>query len=113
MFRYLLFILILSRFCVNSLKPKLIDYSTKLSQNEKSKLRLYCSIKEGTKPFRIEWFFDDDSVKQLSNIQIQNNDDFSVLTIDSLESTNSGNYSCKATNRYGEDAQFTVLTVQG
>ena len=97
----------------NCQNPKLAEFHTKQSKNPSSKFSLYCSVEEGQVPIELSWFWNGVSVNSKSDIKIQNHEGSSVLTIEHLKSSDSGNYSCQAKNRHGIDVQFTVLTVKG
>lgn len=110
---FLSFVILLSIVSVHSSRPKITELPKNPSQNLNSKFQLFCSLQEGSKPFHIEWLFDGHSVAKNSKILVQNVGDSSVLTIEQLESYDSGNYSCQTKNRHGSDIQSTILSVKG
>lgn len=110
---FLFLVILLSVDSVYSSRPKITDFPKNPSQNLHSKFQLFCSLQEGSKPFHIEWLLNGISVVQNSRILIKKDEDSSVLVIQQLESSDSGNYSCRAKNRHGSDQQSTILSVKG
>lgn len=88
-----------------------------------------CSTSEGDQPFNITWFMDNKPIHindvimdttmmnvnhEGSNIQINNYSPFSsILTINSVNAKNSGNYTCRITNVAGSTSTWAELSVNG
>ncbi|UXI21378.1 atrial natriuretic peptide receptor 1-like [Sarcoptes scabiei] len=98
--------------------PKLTSIVPRYLKNIGSKFRLVCSTEQGSKPIQFEWFHNDHRITGTnksngSNRQIEISDDDTLLFIEQLHPQDSGNYSCRASNRYGFDRQSTTLSVKG
>ena len=94
-------------------KLKLTDFPKITTREENSKFRLFCLVEEGHKPFQFEWFWNGKLIRENSKILIQNNEESSMLSIERLNRSDSGEYSCNVTNSGKKDSQFTVLNVKG
>ena len=98
--------------------PKLAELKHKHFQNIGKKFIVVCYIEQGTKPFIFEWYKNGDVLTSNSHTRITENaittdEDVSSLTIDQVKFSDSSNYSCKVTNKFGSDSQFTTLLVKG
>lgn len=72
-----------------------------------------CNLKSGTKPFQFQWSKDQDDIKNIPNVVIDTQADYSVLTVDPVKKENSGNYTCTVTNRYGSDSHTAGFETKG
>ena len=94
--------------------PKLVTFHSRLSQNEGTKLKILCSMQEGSKPVSFEWHKNGNRLKDSSiDHKIDYSDDDSLLTIYELSSDSNANFSCTVRNEFGKDTQSTWLTVKG
>lgn len=113
---YLFSLLALICHVTTNVPPKLEEFKPKKILNVGSKSTMLCSIQDGSLPFRFEWLKNghilspimDNSVHRITTAEGE-----SLLVIDRLSSSDSGNYSCSVTNSFGSDAQSTVLVVKG
>lgn len=94
--------------------PRLSENVPRRSQNVGTKLKLFCSIQEGTKPLEFEWrkngkslFSDNDKYRIVTDEEV------SEMTIATLDRSDSANYSCTVRNKFGFDTQSTTLAVKG
>ena len=99
-------------------KSKLREVKAELSQNAGSKLKIWCSIQEGSKPYHFEWHRNGHPLTEMYvehhlKYRIDTSDDESALVIDKLTTSDSANYTCTVRGSHGVDTQFTVLTVKG
>ena len=62
---------------------------------------------------QIAWIKDGNELRDSSETRIRNLEDSSVLHIDSIKSSHSGNYTCRISNRYGHDSYTAELIVEG
>lgn len=112
------FIFIISFQCFilvySSFPPKLDPFPRQKFQDVGTSFKLLCGIQQGTKPLFFKWFKNDHLLndRQL-NYKIDFNEEFSVLNIQNLTKNNSGNYSCSVSNSFGNDIQYTLLSVKG
>ena len=72
-----------------------------------------CQSLSGSHPIQIKWFKDGKELHDSSYIRIRSNEEPSTLAIDLITSSHSGNYTCKITNRHGDDSYTTELLVEG
>jgi len=76
---------------------------------------LFCSTSIGDKPLFFQW---GKNGKILSNTpqntyKIENLKDHSLFSIESVDRSDSGNYSCIVRNAFGEDVKYSQLIVKG
>ena len=99
---------------IQTTKPKISEFAKSQVRPESSKLKIHCSLFDGTKPVRFQWKHNDHIIlNSASRIVIENSEDDSVLKITDLKASDSGNYSCSAENSFGIDIQTSVLMVKG
>ncbi len=88
------------------------------SQNAVTKgsfFRLLCQSSAGTKPLFFQWSKNGNILTNSpeSEYKIENNDDYSLFTIKSVDRSDSGNYSCVVRNAFGTDIKSALLHVKG
>lgn len=99
--------------------PSLAPFKPNESFTIGQKFKLFCYPLAGIRPFQFEWFKNDypllSSSTSLSNNHyiIEQIDDASVFTIETLQQNDLGNYSCKVQNHFGYDIQSTILEIKG
>ncbi len=77
--------------------------------------RLLCQSSAGTKPLFFQWNKNGNILANTpeSEYKIENNDDYSLFTIKSVDRSDSGNYSCFVRNAFGTDIKSALLDVKG
>ncbi|XP_054724338.1 cell adhesion molecule Dscam2-like [Uloborus diversus] len=71
-----------------------------------------CTIKSGDRPLQFQWKKDGRDISEISKVEIQTvKDASSILTIESVSSKFSGNYTCIISNSYGSDSFTAALIV--
>ncbi len=77
--------------------------------------RLLCQSSAGTKPLFFQWIRNGQTLVNSpeSEYRIENNDDYSLFSIKSVDRSDSGNYSCIVRNAFGNDIQSALLTIKG
>ena len=87
---------------------------TNLTENEGGTASFVCEA-DGVPIPIFSWYFNgvllDDS--NTAKYEINSRNDFSILTIISVESSDVGTYTCNATNVVSSDTSYGVLTVNG
>ena len=78
-----------------------------------SKTSFACQALIGSPPLKVSWFKDENELIDSSSIRIRTNEDSSMLIINSIKSSDSGNYTCKISNRFGYDSFTAELFVEG
>lgn len=103
--------------------PKILPISTADSYPEGATINLICTVSGGQrKGLTLGWSkdgqeFNDESIRysrDYDNISIEKTGiDISILRITNATNTNSGRYSCKATNPIGEDSTSVNISING
>lgn len=70
-------------------------------------------IVAGSHPISIQWFKDDQEISASDKYKFSFHDNTAFLEISQLEGTDSGTYSCSATNKAGHSQCSGHLTVKG
>jgi len=86
------------------------------SLNAGESLQLQCSLASGDVPIQITWSFhgSDTATTTQEGVSIMKlGSKSSVLMVDSLKSSHSGNYTCRASNSAGTDEYSATLVVNG
>lgn len=86
----------------------------KHDQRVGSKFSVFCALQSGSKPINFLWNKDGHLLSK-DNVRYRINqlEDSSILTIAKLIESDSGNFSCVASNQFSDDTQWTVLSVKG
>ncbi|GFS39584.1 titin, partial [Trichonephila inaurata madagascariensis] len=73
---------------------------------------IYCIIKRGTFPVSFTWFHNDVEITGMKNYKITNSETSSHLSIGKIQASDIGNYTCKATNRFGHDSGTVSVLIE-
>ncbi len=103
------------RFIVIIEVPVLLPLPSQSAVTEKSFFRLFCQISTGNRPLFFQWIKNGQTLTNSpeNEYKIENNDDFTLFTIKSVDRTDSGNYSCVVRNAFGTDIKSALLEVKG
>ncbi|KAG8174361.1 hypothetical protein JTE90_011413 [Oedothorax gibbosus] len=71
-----------------------------------------CALRGGSKPIKFKWSKDDQDMKKMSNVVVENSNDYSLLTISSATRENMGNYTCSVENKFGKDQSSSNLVIK-
>ncbi|XP_053206702.1 cell adhesion molecule DSCAML1-like [Panonychus citri] len=93
--------------------PKINPFLPSIKPVIGGKTSFYCQSLSGSSPLHVTWFKDDKEIHDSSFIRIKSNEDPSVLIIETIQSSHSGNYTCRMSNKLGYDSYTTELLVQG
>uniref|UniRef100_T1K1W5 Uncharacterized protein n=1 Tax=Tetranychus urticae TaxID=32264 RepID=T1K1W5_TETUR len=102
-----------SEFDISIEGPKVAPFSSTVKPVIGSKTSFFCQSLSGTPPLQIFWIKDGNELRDSTETRIRNLEDSSVLHIDSIKSSHSGNYTCRISNRYGHDSYTAELIVEG
>ncbi|XP_053206714.1 cell adhesion molecule DSCAM-like isoform X4 [Panonychus citri] len=93
--------------------PKVAPFSSLVKPVIGGKTSFTCQSISGSPPLHVTWYKDGNEILDSLSIRIQSNGDPSILIIDSIQSSHSGNYTCKMSNRFGQDSYTSEILVQG
>ncbi|XP_053206675.1 cell adhesion molecule DSCAML1-like isoform X1 [Panonychus citri] len=93
--------------------PKVTPFSSLVKPVVGGKTSFTCQSLYGSPPLQVNWYKDGKEIGDSSFVRIKSHEDPSVLIIESVKSTHSGNYTCKISNRFGHDSYSTELIVEG
>ena len=76
---------------------------------------MHCSIEEGSEPFFFEWAKNGQAIRPGPSVKyrINNQELSSGLTIERVNRSDAGNYSCLVKNGVGSDSKNVMLSVKG
>jgi hypothetical protein len=105
----------LENFIVITEVPVLLPLPPQSAVTKGSFFRLLCQSSAGTKPLFFQWIRNGQTLVNSpeSEYRIENNDDYSLFSIKSVDRSDSGNYSCIVRNAFGTDLQSALLTIKG
>lgn len=83
-----------------------------------SKFKFFCYLESGTKPFKFEWFKNNQAILEnksppSSSYTIKTNEDESMMSITAIDIDDEGIYSCSVRNDFGTDRKSIRLVVKG
>ncbi|GBL76508.1 Hemicentin-1 [Araneus ventricosus] len=76
------------------------------------KVTVVCTIFSGSTPFTFIWKKDGKSIKDIPNVNVDIQRDYSALTIGPAQPENVGNYTCTAENKFGRDSTHGTLMLR-
>lgn len=97
-------------------KPEILKWPPLVSQPSGSAFYLICNAIRGSKPLRFRWFKNGIQITSGSNpdrFTIESKLSVSHLHLPEIIPGDTGNYSCSVENRFGIDAQWSLLEVKG
>lgn len=94
--------------------PKLDLFPSGLLE-EGSRLKLFCTLIDGTKPVSFEWLKNGFQLTDLvkKNYRIEYFDSESYLIIDNVTRSDSGNFTCSVRNNFGLDSRSILANIKG
>lgn len=82
--------------------------------NDMEMVLVTCAVSKGDLPLRIQWYFNEEEVKNgEKGVTLVNTKRSSQLTIESVSHRNQGNYSCVVKNEAGTVNHTATLFVNG
>nr|XP_042899031.1 titin-like [Parasteatoda tepidariorum] len=73
---------------------------------------LSCTIKRGSLPIKFEWFHNYNKVSENQNYKISSSKIGSQFLIEEIKAVDIGNYTCKASNLFGEDQKNEAVMIE-
>lgn len=74
---------------------------------------LTCTIKRGSLPIKFKWYHNGHLVSDHQKYKISNSQISSQFLIGKVIATDIGNYTCSASNMYGEDSKTESVIIEG
>nr|AWV54571.1 sDscam-b2 [Tetranychus urticae] len=93
--------------------PKVAPFMSIVKPVIGGKTSFTCQSLAGSPPLLITWFKDGQQMNESASTRIRTNEDSSILIMESISSSHSGNYTCKISNRYGHDSYSSELLIEG
>ncbi|GBL76510.1 Down syndrome cell adhesion molecule-like protein 1 [Araneus ventricosus] len=92
--------------------PVVVPFSFPSALKEGERGSSICTIRSGDRPLEFQWLKDGENVISNKNVDIQSvKDTSSILSIESVTSQSSGNYTCIVRNAFGSDRYTANLAV--
>ena len=98
---------------VLSKSPELVPLAKNLVVEKNQEFSLVCSILRGSQPIKIQWFKNGVLLRPRNDLSIVSQQSLSVLTFSKVQTNDSANYSCVASNSDGSNRNYTFLQVKG
>lgn len=76
-------------------------------------LELPCTIKRGKLPISFKWFYNNRQVTDHDKYKVSSSQIGSQLLIGEILPLDIGNYTCQATNSYGDDSKVVSVLIEG
>ncbi|GBM66125.1 Titin [Araneus ventricosus] len=73
---------------------------------------IYCNIKRGSFPVNFSWFHNNEELTNMQKYKIVNSETSSHLYIGKIKASDIGNYTCVATNRFGQDSGMVSVLIE-
>ncbi|PRD37680.1 UNVERIFIED_CONTAM: Titin [Trichonephila clavipes] len=74
---------------------------------------LSCTVKRGSLPIVFNWYHNSKIIHEHQKYKISNSQISSHFLIGKISATDIGNYTCKASNTYGEDSKTESVLIEG
>lgn len=113
-FKLLLFSFCLSIVSANDF-PVIANFSPSTSQSNGTAFVLVCNVIRGSSDqLSFEWAKNGQKMaSHSSRYQIDTKGTLSIFSLNGIEASDSGNYTCTVRNQFGTDQQHSVLSVTG
>ncbi|RWS11618.1 hemicentin-1-like protein [Dinothrombium tinctorium] len=95
-----------------SVPPKLIPFPFMEPFEQGSSFRFLCTTQKGSSPIHFRWLKNDKQLLKSDNILIEDTGKDSLIHIKQLKQEDTANYTCIASNSFGEDKQTLLLLVK-
>ncbi|KAG8178102.1 hypothetical protein JTE90_017450 [Oedothorax gibbosus] len=102
----------LTRVLSNDEQPKIQHLQVPSMLEMGEKMSIPCMIRKGLPPFKFEWYKNSDLLESNKNLEIQDYDDSSKITINPVTEKSPGNYTCIVRNKHGFDSLSTFFNVK-
>ncbi|XP_023228378.1 Down syndrome cell adhesion molecule-like protein 1 homolog isoform X2 [Centruroides sculpturatus] len=109
---YILWISIFISVVFMGVPPKIVPQIGEDTLREGDRFIAFCGVRAGDPPLTFQWSKNGKSLIESSHVVIHRQGDFSTnLIIAAVKGTDSGNYTCMASNKFGSDSFTTKLLV--
>jgi len=93
--------------------PRLVKFEFSSDVMVGMKVRAMCAVSEGDPPFQFGWRKDGLPIDTIQGINVEASTDYTILSIDSVELSHAGNYSCLVANEGARVGYSSTLRVNG
>jgi len=93
--------------------PKISNFANNEPLNEGSHFSALCSVYKGSLPLFFQWTKDNQVITDDHFKIASHSERSSILSIEKVRSSDSGNYSCSVSNAFGSDSQTIILIIKG
>lgn len=74
---------------------------------------LSCTVKRGTLPITFKWYHNNNLISNHQKYKISTTKISSQFLIERVTASDIGNYTCRATNVFGEDSKTESVIIEG
>lgn len=101
-------------FLFSLVPPHILPFEIEESIYYGESVQMTCHVSKGDRPVALTWTFEGNDLWSNKGVKIiKMTEQTSFLTIASVTGAHSGNYTCIAKNKAGEDRYSTTLNVKG
>ncbi|KAG8178108.1 hypothetical protein JTE90_017455 [Oedothorax gibbosus] len=109
----IILLLVLCEFVYLQDSPKIQPFHFPKNVKIGSRVTVVCSVETSSQTLTFRWLKNQEDVAKYSEIQVKNDETFSVLSFESIQSNSTGNYTCLAQTTLGESSFTAFLQVEG
>lgn len=99
-------------FWFSTVTPKVHQFVFLGTAKPGNNVRTTCFLAEGDTPVTFSWLRNGVDASLTKNVNIQSHTDYSVLTVNPVDASSAGNFTCIAKNRAGFDSYTAYLDVE-
>lgn len=94
-------------------EPKISPFHFDNELSAGMRAAVICTVIDGDPPFDFSWYKDGATLQENAQVSFKTHEFMSTLFILNLGPDSNGNYTCRVSNRYGNDEKFDALSMKG